>query len=736
MKLVQESELILNVLRSSKPLSNILEHLKNKPLTGVALQFHNIDEDVYYKVIHGRISGVLQKYATPTSFTGFTVRSINKGMELDIISTSIINNIENSIKDFKVETRPLTQVSELFSYKNNSYMLLESYARLALHNFLKSAGFSRIQIDRLYWVDKNNIIFYSDSDLDSRDFHAYISVDVHSKLSSALELINSRKYSPEDLKNKSAFVPYGKGYKWGEITGIEDIKISECTINGKTLYEYWKNKNIELNPNEKPVIMVKVTEDKPPLKYPPSLVKVNIERILTPHERHHRIETLLNKILAFKIFNISFEKYQIAGYNNINMIRDIKLQYGNQSTSASPIFATQKYNATLLRGRIKIHNLHILLPRELRNNEQTIITLIKTSFKENNLGEIENIKTEYYENYSDPSNLAIEFSNKLDNITKAANPNTDFIMPIITENKQLFDITKRDCSKNGFIAKPIMIETIRKILTGPKNLIKPTVFNILLSIYTDFNTQNSISKHEIPSDIAWKLAKPADDTGETVYAGFDVSRETKEGASAGIIFILYDSYGSMLNANIIPTHGEKLSYNTLFNTLLELFKNLPKQVKRIVIFRDGPIRSTDEITNITKVFENLNKQYGIKHMDFIGVIKRNNLRLFKNTTTGITKPDTGFLNIWGISRFGVDAERALIISSEAKIGTTKPIIIERYKSPYNSNKSINDIAKEYLHLCRLNFWNGITGTSKLPLPLKMADTLAYLAMKNVPIRTP
>jgi hypothetical protein len=656
-------------------------------------------------------------------------------MELNIISTdsSIINDIKNSIKDFKAETKLLTQekISELLSDKNSKYKLFESYARLALRNFLKNA--------RLFLVDRStNIIFHVDLDLDAHDLYAYMSVDMYGKFPSVLDLINSGEYSPEDLRDKRVLVPYGNSYKWGQIIDHSNIEISKYFIDKEnTLHDYYKkNKNIELDPNEKPVISVYITGVQQILEYPPSQVRVSIKERPTPRERYYGIETILDDISAFKLFSIGFEKYQIVKYNDIDIIHEVELQYSNQSTSVSPIVAIQKHNATLLRGRIKIHNLHILSPQELQNNEHTITTLIKTSFEKNNFGEIENIKTEYYENHSDPSNLAIEFSNKLDSITKAANPNTDFIMPIITENEQLFDITKRDCSKNGFIAKPIKIETIRRIPTGPKNFTDSTIFNILLSIYTDFNIQKSISQHEIPSNIAWKLAKPADDTGETVYAGFDVSRETKEGASAGIIFILYDSYGSMLSANIIPTHGEKLSYNTLFNTLLELFKNLPKQVKRIVIFRDGPIRSPDEISNITKAFENLNKQYGIKHMDFIGVIKRHNLRLFKNTTTDIINPNTGFLNIWSINRFGVDAERALIISSEAKKGTTKPIIIERYRSPYNSNKSINDIAKECLHLCRLNFWNGITGTSKLPLPLKMADTLAYLAMKNVPIRTP
>jgi hypothetical protein len=142
-----------------------------------------------------------------------------------------------------------------------------------------------------------------------------------------------------------------------------------------------------LDPNEKPVISVRLTriQDKPILEYPPSQVRLGTKERPTPHERYHEIETILDKMSAFKLFDICFKKYQIVKYNDIDIIHEIELQYGNQSRKVSPIVAIQKYNATLLRGRIKIHNLHIPLPRELRNDEQTIITLIKTSFEKNNL---------------------------------------------------------------------------------------------------------------------------------------------------------------------------------------------------------------------------------------------------------------------------------------------------------------------------------------------------------------
>ena len=43
------------------------------------------------------------------------------------------------------------------------------------------------------------------------------------------------------------------------------------------------------------------------------------------------------------------------------------------------------------------------------------------------------------------------------------------------------------------------------------------------------------------------------------------------------------------------------------------------------------------------------------------------------------------------------------------------------------------VAEEYLKLTRLNFWNLETGSHKLALPVKMADTLAYMAALGIPV---
>jgi hypothetical protein len=44
------------------------------------------------------------------------------------------------------------------------------------------------------------------------------------------------------------------------------------------------------------------------------------------------------------------------------------------------------------------------------------------------------------------------------------------------------------------------------------------------------------------------------------------------------------------------------------------------------------------------------------------------------------------------------------------------------------------VAEEYLKLTRLDFWNLETGAHKLALPVKMADTLAYMMALGIQLR--
>jgi len=781
--MAEKSELILNALISSKPLDVVIEYLKNKDLVGASLLF----DKQFYDMLRGKLRYILSKYVTDTSFIGLIERPVDKYVKLIIVSMirNIIDRIQNELKGFefeKFEYLTSIQLSKMISDKISKYYLLDSYIKLAFRNFLQKTN--RKPISRSSCWKDGDIIVCPDIDLDPKDFYAYISVDIRKISPSVWDLIIDKKISRmnlHELIGKRALIPYGQSFVWGLIVDFIPSSVSEYYVGWEgekiSLYDYYtKKKNIKLNTQENPVVKVKMPQisgkSEEELVYPPSQVRIIYDMRTELQERYNHIDKILEEISAnFKLFGIEFMKYQAGSHGYIDPINQIKLLYHNKITSHSPIVAIQRDGAKLLRGIINIKNIYLLLPKELMNDENLIESLVKIGFKEYNLGEINNVISVLYEDFKDSRKSDMEFIEKLNDLIIIAKPNTDVIVPIIKYNR-FYEHSKRICSQKNFHARVIELKTISKILKIAKELglkesknleaefkqiikrsevikekkvgeLISTLFNILLSIYVEFNIQSSIYEGKIPSDIAWKLAQPADGVGESIYIGFDVSRKRDE-RSAGAIFVLYDFFGSMLNAKTIMISGERLTYEDISNTLLELLKvktDLLIRINRIVLLKDGPIRSYDEYENVIRAFENVGIELDFNFIDFIGVVKRHNLRLFKKTATKIINPERGiWTSIWGIRRAGIeDVERALIISSSVeagRAGAVKPIIIERYKSKYSSNKSINDIAKEYLYLCRLNFWNGIDGLSKLPLPLKMADTLAYLTMIGVPIKTP
>jgi hypothetical protein len=50
---------------------------------------------------------------------------------------------------------------------------------------------------------------------------------------------------------------------------------------------------------------------------------------------------------------------------------------------------------------------------------------------------------------------------------------------------------------------------------------------------------------------------------------------------------------------------------------------------RFVIYKDGPIRSSEELRDILNAFRDIAKQFRFKVVDVIGVIKRPNFRVFE-----------------------------------------------------------------------------------------------------------
>lgn len=778
----------LNVIESKTPLTPILKNLKpSGTLTAKRLYFSNAK--FYYNHVHKllyKLHHFLDKY-----FVSIDVSRKTRGVHVILLSTNPepIDNMLNMLSSKQLQPDKVEKLDRQTIIKlvdERRYSLLDYYLKLALRKYLFKKGYTPKKIGgKTLWSRMNSNVLYSiDSDIDSSKLKGYISVDVRITSSISLwdKMLESNQQDYWKYIGNNVIVPYGEGYAYGKIHDFVVKKVSETIyINNKelNLLDYYRQKNIEIDPEEKPIVAVEIIypelrDRKSVLYYPPSQVKLILrEDNLDPNTRYNIINEVLTEIIKdFKLNDIGFIKAVIKPRhkNYVNIYRDILLKYGNKVGWQSPLYSMQKLGAKPLHGALRIPRLIILLPRSILKNISkdvidTIGKLIQEVYKKYNLGIIENVEFYYYSVSEDPNEQKIVFSNILSKLLENTSPDKALIMPVVN-HRYLFRVAKQLCSDKYFHARIVDKETIAtlgnliieyNIGNNEKSTIQylndvqdkkivdkqliSIVSNLVFSIYIEYLLQNEIYNHRIPSKMTWALANPADGNGKSLYIGYDISRSKTERGEVAVAFVLYDPYGHMLNAVFRRIQGERISGEIIESILLSLFKlvKFEKEINRLVIYKDGGIRGVKELNEIISVFNNIGTKRGLKYIDIVGVAKRHNLRLFtknKQSRT-ISNPNMGvWIKIWNVIKNGVYTERALLVASETKIGgTVKPVILEKY-STHHTSKSLNDLVNEYIRLCRLNFWNPLNGMNKLPLPILMADKLAYLALQGVQIRTP
>jgi len=747
----------------------------------------------YYISIHPRLYD-LHRYAD-RYFIGLLVKRLGDDVVLYIVSSSG-ELIDRAIDMLRAGQVRISEVKELQSkeidelVKAEEYALLDSYFKLALRNRLYRAGFRHaITGRRALWSKANDDTLYSlDADLDPDTLKGYVSVDMKIPSSTTLwdEMV-SRGMSVQglwDYIDANVMVPYRSQYAYGRIRGSIPKKVSETlTLNGQqlNLFDYYAKKGVQLDPNEHPIVEVEIVSPEPrsprPLYYPPSQVRLFLPgNRPDPHTRYNKINGVLSDLIRnFNLFGIGFKRATIKYKKHVDMIKGVKLRYGDRERYTSPLYSMQKLNGRPLRGPVDIPELVILLPKSVQALDsykaiEAVKKLIKIVYKEYNLGSIKSVVVDYYEVSDDVDKQKVEFSMKLSRLLEGRKPTEALVMPVISR-RYLFKLAKQVCSDRSFHARVVeektfteMVRLVEELGISDEESIKQKlnslkkvgereieegrdeqlkrltsiVSNIVFSIYVEFVLQSEIYEHQVPDKLTWALAEPADSVGKSLYIGYDVSRSTVEKREIAVTFVLYDSYGYMLNATRKQVHGEKLTSDVLENILLSLFTPLRLQASRLVIYKDGGVRGRGEFEDMVNAFSRIGENIGFREMDVVGVIKRHNLRLFEKGSRGaMVNPKIGtWAKAWSILRHGIYAKRALVVSSEAKAGTVRPVLLERYESKKTSNKSIDDIVGEYLKLCRLNYWNPLNGLNKFPLPLFMADKLAYLALQGVQVKTP
>ncbi|MEM4819414.1 MAG: hypothetical protein QXQ91_03815 [Nanopusillaceae archaeon] len=789
-----KTKLELNALKSSSPLSLILD---NVPLIGTRLIIPDATPDVEKK-IRGFAYYFLEKFALK-HFITFTIERVEKGAHLVLVSSDK-EPVEDFVREIQMQhihvvEKPMVDSETRELLRRYKHVLLENYIRLALRNYLQSIGCKRIRIGGRTWWSKrvdDSYLYVVDVDVDPAELTGYISVDIKVQSESLWDKITSGKIRVSDLQellDSVVLVPFRRSFAYGRITGFINQKVSEDveTEHGKlNLYEYYRlKKNEKLNPNEHPIVKVKlnIPEFDGELYYPPSQVRLLIpERKLGPYIRYEEINKLLQKISSgFKPFGITFKRVSFDHRHYVDMITGVKLRYGgNRETYVSPLPAIQRHGINPLRGAVNIPLIILLLPDNFskqRNDIEVFAKLLQRIYKSYNMGNIEKVEVEFYSEKRSIDEQKAEFARVLGNIVKEYSPKGALVCPVVN-HRYLFKIAKQICSEKYFHARVIRVDTFTNLLDGIREFVVRECFNnidscidefattvknrvssdkrieqfvsvlsnIAFSLYVEFVIQSDVADRRVPRLLTWSLAEPADGEGRTLYLGFDVSRIPWNRSEVAAMFVLYDSYGNMINTVVKHHSGEKLSREFLEETLLSLIAHSikPEHVNRLLVFKDGIIRGVDEAENISNALSSLGSKAGFSEYDVVGVVKRPNLRLFSISVSStrepsrVENPERGtWIKLWSIARYGVVAERALVVSSKAKTGrTVRPVVIEHYSTISRSGNSIEKIVLEYMRLCRLNFWNPMDGLSKYPLPLLMADKIAHLSALGVSIRTP
>ena len=543
---------------------------------------------------------------------------------------------------------------------------------------------------------------------------------------------------------------------WGRVVNIRDCFVGDEKINGRSLSEIWRKKEtitgIKVDEDEYPVFIVNIGGKE--YLYPPSVLRPPARVADPPEQRLKIIEDLMKNIkrkiesLLAKMGyeDIKFEPVEVKDVSlkptfyyskdidKIDKKDVVKLTYKEKdgrdiSSPQSPLFAFSK-GLRPYAGEISL-NLVLIYPDYL--NVKSFRESLIEKFNELNLGSIKDVKE-------------ITYSYSSENLTKSRNelreaiakfceqyPKTDsFMVVVIPEDEDFYRLAKTEASLRGYHTQLIKISNLEKI----KGRNDPKLANICGGIYVEFLLQRRTSEGKPAGPLTWKLSHPADGSGKSMYIGLDVSR--KRGI-AGAAFILFDPYGELVDARIVELMSETITgkeYQDIFDEVVKIAKE--RSIKRIVILRDGPPRTEDELKDCLETFGEIAGDLGYKpSLEYISVIKSAPVRIFE-VDSSIQNPIQGtYCYLHKLRHFNLQAHEVLVVSTKPKESNkcTKPVLLRIYEVERELNEEdARKIAEEYLSLTRLNFWNLETGTSRLALPIKMADTLSYMRASGIPVR--
>jgi hypothetical protein len=591
---------------------------------------------------------------------------------------------------------------------------------------------------------------------------------------------------------REVLVPYGRRRVRGVIAEVEDVFVGSKEIEYRgekvTLDKYWETRDVGVDSNEYPVFNVEIRDTL--LSYPPSLIMLIGAREPDPLEDRFTIIEQLLKIVGSQVEellrrlglgDVRFEPIKVGrGYVHLmppfyssdeekRVIEEItgveaqkatvRLMYKDQNgkpacRSFSPLYAFDSANLRPYAEGQEI-NLVVIYPSKLSQDDiSEFVNELVEGFSKLNFGSIKvkSLKTyEYYQGKLIKSRDSL--GHAVAEVARNVLKDKDLMLVVLPEKVRSYYVrAKAEASKEGCHTQLVLAPVVESILKelrrgeGKEKWARAKLANICAGIYAEYLIQRKKSGGKLVGPLTWKLCEPADGRGRSVYVGLDVS--TAKGVE-GAAFIMFDPYGELLGAHFIPLKAETISkedYEEIFERIIRTAREQGyEQIERVVILRDGPLRTQKELDGCLKAFDEVQKQLEYRlSLDYISVIKKNNIRVFmRDGGSTVRNPVQGtHFYMYKHYHLGMSVHDVIVVSSKPKARKNvevsgKPLVLRIY-DPRDGRKVDESyamqVAEEYLKLTRLDFWNLETGAHKLALPVNMADTLAYMMALGIQLR--
>lgn len=534
----------------------------------------------------------------------------------------------------------------------------------------------------------------------------------------------------------------------------------------RTLAEYWREEYHRFIPKDDFVIMAKKVGSYRDLAYPASVVHLMVRGESIPSrfmrllqkpskERLERIQELVRQInlrsLSLNGNRILFDEKPVDWQNMVHQGKFIsvgsredillKMTPEHSSVDSRDIMKFGPYS-----GPKKI-NIALAIPSGFKDLCHPFIAVLKKYFESFKMGEINLMDVFEIQKLTPMSywEKGYEIGRYFD-MKKDKNKICLVVLPerggVGTEYFEFRRGIGRAKELSSKAVQTLLPDTVKDVINEKdRNLIG----NILVQLYL-----KTLDRGEA----VWLLNKPAGDSYNTCYMGYDVSRiserifdptaktwirEKKEAAAYAAVC---DSYGRVIECrSLYAQRGEMLTPDDVLRLLYETLHECKTAMKeyynedfnRLVVYRDGSIKTTDlrmmEL-GIQKTFDAIRDKYSSLTVDVVAVIKTGIERIFDNDGTN---PIIGQYVV-------LDDYNALLCTSDMKnrseYVSAKPIklnyALSKSLDGQNHRSKMEKVAHEFIDLTKL-YWVSLVHSPKLALPLILVQQIGKFTIRDVSV---